>query len=208
MPEPTFELLETLAFHPDEGYRRLEGHLRRLRRSAAFFGIPVDEGRPARTLDEAGAGLAEPSRVRLLVDLLGRVRVEAAKRASHGGVVRVGLAPRSVDRHSPFLRHKTTRREVYEEAVRSRPDVDDVLLFNDRGEITESTVANLAVSGPGGMLVTPRIDCGLLPGVEREALLGEGRLREGTVRVADLVVGQRLFLLNSVRGLYEAIFVG
>jgi len=206
MSERPFELLETLAFHPGEGYRRLEGHLRRLRRGAAFFGIPVDDG-PERALDQIGASLVKPSRVRLLVDQLGGVRVEAAELASHGGVVRVGLATRPVDRHSAFLRHKTTRRDVYEEAVRSRPDVDDVLLFNDRGEITESAVANVAVPGPVGILVTPPVDCGLLPGVEREALLEEGRLHEGIVRVADLVPGQRLTLLNSVRGSYDATFV-
>ena len=55
--------------------------------------------------------------------------------------------------------------------------------------------------------MTPPVDCGLLPGVEREALLAEGGIREGIVRVADLVPGQRLVLFNSVRGQCTATFV-
>ena len=44
-----------------------------------------------------------------------------------------------------WLFHKTTRRAPYERRRERRPDVDDVLLVNDRGEVTESTIANLAV---------------------------------------------------------------
>lgn len=114
----------------------------------------------------------------------------------------------AVDSASPWLRHKTTRREAYDQALRSRPDCDDVLLWNERGEVTETALANVAVGGEGGPLLTPRLSCGLLPGVERAALLAEGRIREAVVSLADLRPGQPLWLFNSVRGLFEATFVG
>jgi len=208
LEEAPFCLLETLAFRPGEGYRRLEGHLARLRRSAFYFGTQVEDG-PERALEDLAARLLEASRVRLLLDLHGRVRLENAPLPSPGpGPIRVGLAPGRVSRFDGWLRHKTTRRGVYEDALRSRPDCDDVLLANEDGELTESSVANVAVPGPGGLLLTPRVDSGLLPGVEREALLAEGRLQEGVFRAADLERGQRLVLFNSVRGLFEATFVG
>ena len=57
LEEQPFELLETMAFVPGEGYLRLEGHRARLRRSAAYFGVPL-EG-----LDEAvERALGEPAR--------------------------------------------------------------------------------------------------------------------------------------------------
>jgi branched-subunit amino acid aminotransferase/4-amino-4-deoxychorismate lyase len=165
-------------------------------------------GDPEEALREHSTGLTAPHRVRLLVDGGGRMRVESSLLQPVPKDVRVGRAPSPVDAESPWLRHKTTRRRVYDEALRARPDCDDVLLWNAPGEATETTIANLAVEGPGGGLVTPPLACGLLPGVERAALLAEGRLREAVVRQADLEAGQRLWLLNSVRGLYPATFVG
>jgi branched-subunit amino acid aminotransferase/4-amino-4-deoxychorismate lyase len=164
-------------------------------------------GDPEEVLREHSAGLTAPHRVRLLVDRGGRVRVESSLLPPVPESVRVGRARSAVDAESLWLRHKTTRRQVYDDALRARPDCDDVLLWNAPGEATETTVANVAVEGPGGALVTPPLSCGLLPGVERAALLAEGRLREGVVRHADLEAGQRLWLLNSVRGLYPATFV-
>lgn len=207
LEEPPFALLETLAFVPGSGYRRLEGHLARLRASASYFGVGLgDEVEEA--LRELAARTTAPSRVRLLVDLLGRVRLETAPLPSVPGPVRVGRAADPVDADSPWLRHKTTRREVYDRALRSRPECDDVLLWNRRGEVTESALANVAFDLGGGGLATPPVACGLLPGVERAALLREGRLREEVIPLADLEAGQPLWLLNSVRGLFEATFAG
>ena len=44
-----------------------------------------------------------------------------------------------------FLYHKTTRRQVYERALKAVPGCDDVLLVNDENEVTESTIANVVV---------------------------------------------------------------
>jgi para-aminobenzoate synthetase/4-amino-4-deoxychorismate lyase len=119
----------------------------------------------------------------------------------------VGLAARPVDPCCVWLYHKTTRREAYDEALASRPDCDDVLLWNDRGEVTESSTANVVVE-LGGQRVTPPVTCGLLPGVERGRVLSEGRAREGVVRITDLKPGLRLWLVSSLRGMREARLVG
>jgi para-aminobenzoate synthetase/4-amino-4-deoxychorismate lyase len=120
---------------------------------------------------------------------------------------RVGLAAQPVEAGSVWLHHKTTRREVYDAALASRPDCDDVILWNARGEATESSIANVVVES-GGERVTPPVSSGLLAGVERERLLAEGDCRLGVVPVATLVRGQRIWLANSVRGMYEAEYVG
>jgi para-aminobenzoate synthetase/4-amino-4-deoxychorismate lyase len=122
-------------------------------------------------------------------------------------MLQVGLAARPVDPASVWLYHKTTRRDVYDEAAASRPDCDDVVLWNDRGELTESTIANVVVE-IGGQRLTPPVACGLLPGVERARAIAEGRAREGVVRLTDLHPGQRLWLLSSLRGSREARLVG
>jgi para-aminobenzoate synthetase/4-amino-4-deoxychorismate lyase len=85
--------------------------------------------------------------------------------------------------------------------------VGDVLLWNGRGEVTESTIANLVVEVDGELL-TPSLACGLLPGTMRARLLQEGRIREKVVRVDDLPRCTRLWLINSVRGWRECVLVG
>jgi para-aminobenzoate synthetase/4-amino-4-deoxychorismate lyase len=207
LEEPAFALLETMAYLPGEGYRHLEGHLARLSQSARHFGFPLDARRIEAALREAAAPGAA-FRARLLLHSDGHVEVQSdTLPPPPRRPLRVGLAARPVDPASPWLHHKTTRREVYDEAAASRPDCDDVLLWNERGELTESSVANVVVEVRGQRL-TPPLECGVLPGVERARAVAEGRAREAVVRLADLRPGQRLWLLSSLRGVREARLVG
>jgi len=73
-----------------------------------------------------------------------------------------------------------------------------VLLWNERGEITESTIANV-VAEIDGVRVTPPLTCGLLPGVFRELLLETGAIQEGAITRAGLASANRLWLINSLR---------
>ena len=113
--------------------------------------------------------------------------------------VRLALAPEPVDDGDAFLYHKTTRRGVYERARAERPGADDVVLWNARGEITETCVANIAFRD-GEEWVTPPLSSGLLPGVFRRHLLETGRLREGVVLKEALGTDTETAVFNSVRG--------
>jgi para-aminobenzoate synthetase/4-amino-4-deoxychorismate lyase len=110
--------------------------------------------------------------------------------------VRLAVA---VDAADPLLFHKTTRREIYDQARAQQPAADDVLLWNRRGELTETTIANIAFLR-GGVWYTPPLRCGLLPGTYRAALLRAGRLREGALRRDELAGMQALAVFNSLRG--------
>ena len=77
--------------------------------------------------------------------------------------------------------------------------MDDVLLTNVAGNVTESTIANVAAL-IGGRWVTPPIGEGLLPGVLRGRLVSDGVLVEQPVPVDDLRRADGLALVNSVRG--------
>jgi len=113
--------------------------------------------------------------------------------------VRLGLAHKVVQPDDPFLHFKTTNRTVYDEARRSRPDCDDVLLWNEKGEVTESTIANV-VARIDGELVTPPVDCGLLAGTFRAELIERGEIVERVISVDELAQVEALYLINSVQG--------
>jgi para-aminobenzoate synthetase/4-amino-4-deoxychorismate lyase len=130
------------------------------------------------------------------------VRVEASPLSAGAEPRRVALAPAPVDGTDPFLFHKTTHRRAYDDARRSCPGFDDVLMWNEREEVTESTIANVVVEIDGA-LWTPPVACGLLAGVQRGWLVERGLVRERVLSVDDVLAGARVYLVNSVRGMWR-----
>ena len=112
--------------------------------------------------------------------------------------VKVCLAEEPVDSSNPFLFHKTTNREIYESARKGLEELDDVLLYNQVGELTEFTIGNLVVE-LGGQLLTPPISCGVLSGTFRALLVETGQVLERTISIDQLADCSKLFRVNSVR---------
>jgi para-aminobenzoate synthetase/4-amino-4-deoxychorismate lyase len=122
---------------------------------------------------------------------------------SSPGIWRIVLAAGAVDSRDVFLFHKTTCRGVYDAARAAFPGADDVILWNERGELTESCFANVVLA-LGGELVTPPVECGLLAGTFRAELLAAGVIRERVLRREDLARADAVWLVNSVRGWIRA----
>ena len=203
---PAFELFESLAHVPAEGFRHLDEHLERLAGSAGYFGFRFEPEAAAAALKRAVAEVTGPSVVRLTLARDGGLSTDVRDLRPAGDAVRVALDDEPVDPSDVWLFHKTTRRAPYERRRERRPDVDVVLLVNDRGDVTESTIANLAVR-LDGVWVTPPVDAGLLPGTYRNVLLREGRVTERPVTVGELRGAGELALVSSVRGWRPAALV-
>lgn len=197
---PEFSLLETLLWMPDQGYQLLERHVERLAASAHYFDFPVDLEYLSRRLAVLASTLPpEPHRVRLLLSPRGGVRLEAEPEKGRKRAWRVALAKEPIDRSNRFLFHKTTFRQIYDQAHADFLEYDDVLLWNLEGELTESTLANLVVR-MGHELLTPPVECGLLPGTLRAELLARGWIRERKMLKEKLAAADAIYLINSVRG--------
>lgn len=198
VPVPEFDLLETLRY--EDGYTLLEEHLQRLLASARYFGYPCQREDLERALEEQVQALPAytPHRVRMCLARDGSLKVEA-RPSETPKVFRIAFAANPVDSRNVFLFHKTTHRIAYEEAAALRPDCDDVILSNERGEITESTIANV-VAVIKGVHCTPPVTCGLLCGAQRALLLRNGDLVERKLAREDLLGAERVYLINSVRG--------
>lgn len=190
-----FELLETIRWSPDQGFFLLERHLARLRASADYFDVPLDEGQIPPVLDALVHAATGSRRVRLLVSRRGEVRGEETVLQPDARLMRVTIAAAAVDSRDPFLFHKTTNRAVYD-AVRVA-GFDDTILWNERGEVTEATTANVVVER-AGRRVTPPVDSGLLAGTFRGGVLERGELEEGVILIEDLLRADRIWLINSV----------
>ena len=195
-------LLESLLWTPAEGFWLLDLHLERLQESARFFGVPLDGKSVRRRLETLSKGLGEPVKVRLLVAPTGELDTKSVPLAAGAGAleepVRIGMAREPVSSANPWLYHKTSNRSVYESARRSRPDLDDVLLFNERGELTEASSSNVVVVVDGRRWTPPR-DAGLLAGTLRRDLLQRGEIGERTILIEELSRADEVYLINSVR---------
>ncbi len=207
---PPFDLLETMRRDSGRDIQNLDMHLRRLSDSAAYFGFTLDMDRVRAELGTA-VGEADPgrtSRIRLRLERDGRFEVAVSTLDTNWALpVPVALDDRPVDPADIFLYHTTSLLSRFEDARRRHADAAEVIMVNRRGEVTESTVANLAVKLDGRWW-TPAVDCGLLAGIGRAQAIAEGRLEERRIRVDELAGAQELALVSDLRGWRSARLIG
>lgn len=200
---PRFDLIETMAFHPQTGIALLDRHLSRMKASASRFGFAFDRHAARNELQAATFRLGTPSRVRLLLAPSGAIAIEsAAMPVTPAGPVAVAIAPLPVDPGDFRLRHKTSDRGFYD-AARTAGGAFEVVFVDPDGRLTEGSFTSIFVPR-GAALVTPSLTgAGLLPGVLRAELLARGDAVEGDLTIDDLSPG--FFIGNALRGLIPAI---
>jgi 4-amino-4-deoxychorismate lyase len=202
-----FELIETLRWEPGAGFVRLERHLQRLYASAHALGFVADPETIGEALKQC-QGERVPLRVRLTLAQDGKVNATTApfEPLVADTVWTLRIARARLDADYPLIRHKTTRRAVYEAARAEFPreKADEVLLLNQRGEVCEGTITNVFIDIGEPVLVTPALGCGLLPGVLRGEMIEQGKAREAVLAEADLRAAKALYVGNSLRGLIRA----
>lgn len=203
-----FELIETMRWEPGAGFLRFDRHLARLYASAAELGFACDPQRVGEALTGAVGGQRIAMRTRLALQRNGEATASAQpyEPLPAGKVWRLQLARVRLDSGDTLLRHKTSRRDTYQRARAEylATRADEVLLANERGELCEGTITNLFADFGDGVLATPRLDCGLLPGILRGTLLDEGRAVEAIYTFDDLKSAKAIFVGNSLRGLIPA----
>lgn len=197
--DPGLQLIETLRC--DNGvYPMWAGHLARLQRSAEWFGFPLDEQRLFGLVAE------QPTkgiwRVRLTLNKAGDIGVQSFPLEDVPPDVQGALlAAQAIESADPLRRHKTTARAIYDAALRTLPadaGLFDVVFLNERGELAEGARSNVFVERDG-VLLTPPLSSGALPGVLRASLLAQGKAREAVLYRDDLQGD--FWLGNALRGL-------
>ncbi len=192
-----FQLFESILLEQGQ-YFLLAQHLDRLRSSAEFFGFTFCEEQIRSALN--GVAAENPSgsfKVKLTLWKDGHSETEIST-ITMREPWRVVLATEAVNSSDRFLFHKTTRRDFYTAQLKSRPDCDDVIFWNEKGEVTESSIANVVVS-IDDQLFTPPVESGLLAGTFRNQLLAEGKIKERVITVEEFQTAKEFFLINSVR---------
>ncbi len=177
-------------------------HLARMARSAAFFGVDVDINNLVDQLEVLASERPEGDwKVRVIASRTGELAITLAPVLPYPRVpLRAALSQQYVSSTDFRLFHKTTDRSIYTSQSQLYPGYNEVLMQNEKGELTEFLNGNLLLEIEGRML-TPPLKCGLLPGIQREHLLAAGVVREHVLYSHQLESATRLWLINSVRGM-------
>ena len=204
---PGFDLIETMRFDPEEGIALLEGHLARISASAHELGFAFDRHAARNQIQTLCFELDEGAKVRLTCARSGTTAIEVAPLPTTPAEPLDCIAlPLPVDAGDWRLRHKTTDRGFYAEALAEAHALDahEALLVREDGLVTEGSWSSVFVERDG-TLVTPKASLGLLPGVLRASLIEQGRAVEGDVTLDELEGG--FWIGNALRGLMRARLV-
>ncbi len=130
-----------------------------------------------------------------------------------GSSVRLALKPHARHAQNEFSGCKIlswSHNLAWYEEARER-GFDEVVLLNERGEVSECTSANI-FAATGGEVWTPPLDSGCLPGVTRELLLDVVRVPgisvvERTLTPVDLERADQVFITSTTRDLLPVVFI-
>lgn len=223
-----FELLTTILYDPNQHptLPLLQRHLNRLRIAHQSLAVQLPHSWCA-THEPCEPHLIEnklltvaqgPSHLRLRVTVGPKNQVTIipspymTQSIGHSQLPILVIDDQFTNYESPFLLFKTTQRDLYD-SIRSRHHVSmandgkhpfDVLMYNSDGQLTESTIANVAVKRSNSQdWITPAASCGLLPGVKREEMLEKGEIKEGIILISELALGSwDVICFNALRGVY------
>ncbi|MFA6102741.1 MAG: chorismate-binding protein [Victivallaceae bacterium] len=200
---PEFQVLETMLREKDAGIKYLSEHLARAESTQRYFGRQWNRAAVDDALSAIKAGQV-PARLRLLIAADSSVSVEVYPLTVVGWgetSLRLLVSKEKVDSGDVFLYHKTTNRDFYNRHLHDAYEngFDEVVFFNERGELTEGAISNIFLRH-GNQWFTPPLTCGLLPGIWRKETLHELNAVEKVLRLEDLKAAEEIILGNSVRG--------
>lgn len=210
-------LFETLRVYAGRKVPLLEAHCRRMATGAAFFGFPFSSTVFAKAVEAEIERIPKETdaRLRVTLEVWGDEGPEETRCVIHSAPVRVEdqsylggvrliAAPFSRSSTSPLLAFKTTNyfENTYARHWARDQGFYDALFFNERGEITETTTANLFLIRERS-LITPPVSAGLLPGIARGHVLANAKrcslaAEERPVTAADLKTAGEVVLSNAI----------
>ncbi len=202
-PELPDGLFETFRFEPSLGFKNIDRHLARLAFSMQYFRfqpLPTDI---LDRLEEMSKSWSNTMRIRLEVSKSGEVTVTNNFLSSVTSYPNVAVDTNPILSTNILNFHKITDRSMFDDRAKIFSQFDDVILINEKDEITQSLIANVAVKLEGKWF-TPPISCGLLPGIERQRLIEKKTLFERIIKVDELKTSSEIALVSSLRGWRKA----
>lgn len=206
----SFGLIETMRWENGR-CDLLEDHLNRLAASAKHFRFHYNRdtiqqaiAEQAARLPPAQAAVTEAWKLRFEMNAEGTCTFTPPQPIhTEPGPFQAAVWPVPVRAKDHWLRHKTTRRKLYDDALQivQQHGCIDAIFLNEHGIVTEGAIHSIFVRH-GTQWRTPPIHAGVLPGIFRTHLLRKSpHIREEEFDLAALHRADEIWLTNSVRGI-------
>lgn len=185
-----FQIVETIKVENGKLLFEKE-HFERMEKTAKYFGFKFIT---PKILPERDGIL------RILLHKNGKITKEYKPLLSHT-TNKITISSVKVNSSNEFLYHKTTYRPWFYESYQkiANNDIYDEIFFNEKGELTEGARSNIILQ-INGKLYTPPVKCGLLNGIYRQSMKN---ITEKILYKSDLLEAEKIFCVNSVRGIVE-----
>ncbi len=199
-----FKLIETMLYRGT--LRHLTLHMARLQKSAKHFAFIFDEDEISEKIRNTTGSLkpGSPYKVRLLLSKEGKTEITTEMIENFPESYRITISKKKTESSNDFLSHKTTNRDHYNsELARAREKgFFDIIFMNERDEVTEGAITNIYIE-KNGILITPPVSSGLLPGTIRADLIKNHVVVEEAFFMDDLVKSDEVYISNAVIGFQE-----
>lgn len=190
-----FKIIETIKVENAQMLYKKE-HFERMKNTAKHFCFTFPESIKDIVPEKDGM-------LRVLLSFDGSFETEYKPLIEHS-TNKIEISAQKVNSKEQFLYHKTTNRPWYKAAFEKikAQEVYDVIFLNEKDELTEGARTNILLQ-IDGRLYTPKISSGLLNGVMRRIMLEQNKCEEKVLTLNDLNKAQKIFCINSVRGIVE-----
>lgn len=192
-----FQIIETVKIENNSILFEKE-HFERMQKTAEHFGFKFKTPEIAKM---------DSGMLRILLNRDGEIKTEL-KRITPAKTSKIAISPIIQNSKNEFLYYKTTYRPWYYDSFQriKNGEIYDEIFFNEKGELTEGARSNIVLQ-LNGNLYTPPVQCGLLNGVFRQELLKNNKCTEKILYKKDLEKAEKIFCVNSVRGMVEVLFI-
>ena len=196
-----FQLFETMRYENGEIYQ-LENHLKRLKKSAEYFLFCYNDKKIRRKLSTVINELNCKKQIKLTLNKLGKINILIKDYPVSPEEIKIIISEKKVSSENPFQYFKTDNRILYNDEFgqSSAKGFFDVIFLNEKGQLAEGAISNIFAK-QADRWITPAVNCGLLPGIERKQWLSSDmNAVEGTLYMKDLLSCEEIILTNSLRG--------
>ncbi|APC91582.1 MULTISPECIES: chorismate-binding protein [Francisella] len=208
--QPDFCLIESLYYHNQ--FRDLELHLERLENSARQLFFDIDIQKVSSQLQHYAQQLARDKEYKIRVEYhydksitIEHTQIDTTKQQ----LIKLVVCPEKTNSANKLFQHKTTHnstRGFYTKMHKKYINQDkncELIFLNEKNNITETRFYNIIIE-KDNKLYTPQLDDGVLAGVARKSLIQQAKLQAKSLTLDDLKTADKVYLINSVRGLIPA----
>ncbi|AJI75792.1 aminodeoxychorismate synthase, component I [Francisella philomiragia subsp. philomiragia ATCC 25015] len=207
--QPDFCLIESIYYH--NKFRNLELHFDRLEDSARQLFFDIDICKIRDQLYDYVEQLTDDKeyKIRLEYHYDKSINIEHTEiNTTDQQAIKLKICPEKINSANKLFQHKTTHsstRGFYTQMHHKyiHEDNCELIYLNEKDNITETRFHNIIIK-KNDKLYTPKLEDGVLAGVARKSLISQGKLQSKSLNFDDLKNADKIYLINSVRGLIPA----